>query len=159
MDRYNIGDLLTKVPLEDVVRRLGIETERRGAQTRALCPFHQDSRPSLNLFRAEGNSQAHYHCFACGAHGNAIDLVKQVEGLEFLPAVKWLAQQFGIQSISRQSSQPAESKATSEAALDFALRMFKAHHDAKQFKAWCDERLFDDSFLYSQGLRCITHSV
>ncbi len=159
MDRYNIDNLLTKVSLEDVVRRLGIETERRGAQTRALCPFHQDSRPSLNLFPADGNSQAHYHCFACGAHGNAIDLVKQVEGLEFLPAVQWLAQQFGIRSLRRKPSQQAESKATSEAALDFAMQMFDAHHDALQFKVWCDERVFDASFLYGQGLRCITHSV
>ena len=80
VDRYDTGNLLTKVPLEDVARRLGIETERRGAQTRALCPFHQDTQPSLNLFPADGNSQAHYHCFACGAHGNASDLVKQIEG-------------------------------------------------------------------------------
>ena len=135
MARYNIGDLLTKVPLEEVARRLGIETERRGAQTQALCPFHQDTRPSLNVFPVDGNSQAHYHCFACGAHGNAIDLVKQVEGLEFLPAVQWLAQRFGIQSLRRQPSQKAERKATGEAALDFALRMFDAHHDAQQCRS------------------------
>lgn len=159
MDRYDIGDLLTKVPLEDVAQRLGIETERRGAQTRALCPFHQDSRPSLNLFPAEGNAQAHYHCFACGAHGNAIDLVKEVEGLEFLPAVQWLAQQFGIQGLRRQPSQQAERKATREAALEFALRMFDVHHDAQQFKAWCDERAFKPNDLYGMGLRCITRAV
>ena len=78
MDRYDISEVLTKVPLEDVVRRLGIETERRGSQTRALCPFHQDSRPSLNLYQADSASPEHFHCFACGAHGTAIDLVKQV---------------------------------------------------------------------------------
>lgn len=159
MDKYNIGDLLMKVPLEEVVRRLGIETERRGVQTRALCPFHQDSRPSLNLFPADGNSQAHYHCFACGAHGNAIDLVKQVERLEFLPAVQWLAQQFGIQSPRHQHSQQAERKATNDAALDFALQTFDDHHDIQQFEAWCEERAFDASFLYDQGLRCITRAV
>lgn len=159
MDRYDIGNLLTKVPLEDVAQRLGIETERRGARTRALCPFHQDTRPSLNLIPADGNLQAHYHCFACGAHGNAIDLVKQVEGLEFLPAVQWLAKQFGIQSVRRRPSQQAEGKATSETALDFAFRMFDTHHDTRQFKAWCDERAFDANFLHEQGLRCITRAV
>lgn len=159
MDRYDIGALLTKVPLEDVARRLGIETERRGTQTRALCPFHQDTRPSLNLFPADGNSQAHYHCFACGAHGNAIDLVKQIEGLEFLPAVQWLAQQFGIKSPRRQISRQAERKAANETALAYALRMFDAHHDAQQFKAWCEERAFNAGFLHGQGLRCITRAV
>ncbi|MFC4789103.1 MULTISPECIES: CHC2 zinc finger domain-containing protein [Giesbergeria] len=40
------------------------------------------------LYPADGSSPAHYHCFACGTHGSAIDLVKQVEGLEFLPTVQ-----------------------------------------------------------------------
>jgi DNA primase len=148
VDLYDISDLLTKVSLEDVVRRLGIETERRGPQTRALCPFHQDTKPSLNLYRADGASPAHFHCFACGAHGNAIDLVKQVEGLEFMLAVKWLAQQFGLKPPRRQSTQKGERSAVSENALDFALRTFDAQHDAERFKLWCSEREFNDEFLY-----------
>ncbi|MEZ7809775.1 CHC2 zinc finger domain-containing protein [Alcaligenes phenolicus] len=159
MSRYDIGDLLTKVPLEDVVRRLGIETERRGSQTRALCVFHQDTRPSLNLYPANGTSPAHFHCFACGAHGTAVDLVKQVEGLDFLPAVKWLAQQFGIDTPRRQSTQNDGSTAASETALNFALSTYDAHHDSAQFKLWCSEREFNDEFLYGQGLRCIVRGV
>ncbi|GAB2884804.1 CHC2 zinc finger domain-containing protein [Paralcaligenes ginsengisoli] len=159
MDRYDIGDLLTKVPLEDVVRRLGIETERRGSQTRALCAFHQDTRPSLNLYPADGASPAHFHCFACGAHGTAIDLVKQVEGLEFLPAVKWLAQQFGLKAPRHQSAKKGERRAASETALNFALRTFDAQHDDERFKFWCAEREFNDEFLYGQGLRCIARGV
>lgn len=159
MDRYDISDLLIKIPLEDVVRRLGIESERRGLQTRALCPFHQDTRPSLNLYREDGASPAHFHCFACGAHGNAIDLVKQVEGLEFLPAVKWLTQQFGLKPPRRQSTQQGERSAASETALDFALHTFDVQHDAARFKVWCSEREFNHEFLYGQGLRCITCGV
>ncbi|SOD25642.1 DNA primase, catalytic core [Variovorax sp. YR752] len=159
MDRYDIGDLLTKVPLEDVVKRLGIETERRGVQTRALCPFHQDTRPSLNLYPVDGSSQAHYHCFACGAHGNAIDLVKQVEGLDFLPAVQWLARQFGIKPLRDKISRRVERNVASETALDFAQRTFNAEHDVERFKNWCDERGFEHEFLFGQGLRCITRGV
>ncbi|MDO8073794.1 CHC2 zinc finger domain-containing protein [Janthinobacterium sp. SUN176] len=159
MDRYDISDLLTKAPLEDVVRRLGIDTERRGSQTLVLCPFHQDTRPSLTLYRADGTSPAHFHCFACGTHGTAIDLVKQVEGLEFLPAVAWLAQQFGAKPLRLRSGRQDERKASSETALDFALRTFDAQHDAERFKSWCFERDFNDGFLYRQGLRCITRSV
>jgi len=159
VDRFDIGDLLTKVPLEDVARRLGIETERRGAQTRALCPFHQDTKPSLNLYPADGGSPAHYHCFACGAHGNAIDLVKQIEGLEFFPAAQWLAQQFGIRSPRRRSPDHSKHQATIDAARDFALRKFDEHHDIQQFETWCRGRGFDTGFLYSLGLRCITRAV
>ncbi len=159
MDRYDIGEVLTRVSLEDVVRRLGIETERRGAQTRALCPFHQDTRPSLNLYPEDGTSPAHFHCFACGAHGTAIDLVKQVQGLEFLPAVQWLSQQFGLASLRRSTSLRDERKASSQTALDFALSTFNSNHDAKLFKDWCGERQFDDGFLFDHGLRCISRGV
>lgn len=157
--RYDVGDLLAKLPLDDVVQRLGIETERRGASTQALCPFHQDTRPSLNLYPADGATTAHYHCFACGAHGNAIDLVKKVQGLEFLPAVQWLAQQFGIKAPGRQSKQRAANAATSETALKFALRIYDEQHDDMRFTAWCAERDFDRNFLYEKGLRCITRGV
>ena len=159
VDRYDISDLLTKAPLEEVVRRLGIDAERRGSQTLVLCPFHQDTRPSLTLYRADGTSPAHFHCFACGTHGTAIDLVKQVEGLEFLPAVAWLAQQFGAKPLRLRSTRRDERKVTSETALDFALRTFDAQHDTQRFKSWCLERDFNDGFLYRQGLRCITRSV
>jgi len=157
--RYDVGDLLAKLPLEDVVQRLGMATERRGATTQALCPFHQDTRPSLNLYSADGASTAHYHCFACGAHGSAIDLVKKVQGLEFLPAVQWLAQQFGIKAPIRQSSQRAAKAAASETALRFALRIYDEQHDDLRFTAWCAARNFDRNFLYKQGLRCITRGV
>lgn len=157
--RYDIGDLLAKLQLEDVVQRLGIATERRGATTQALCPFHQDTRPSLSLYPADGATTAHYHCFACGAHGNVIDLVKQVQGLEFLPAVQWLAQQFGIKAPGRQSKQRAVKAAASETALKFALRIYNEQHDDRHFTAWCAERNFERNFLYEQGLRCITRGV
>lgn len=156
--RYDVGDLLAKIPLEDVMQRLGIVTARRGATTQALCPFHQDTRPSLNIYPADGVTAAHYHCFACGAHGNAIDLVKKVEGLEFLPAVQWLAQQFGIKSSTRPSKQRAAAT-TSETARKFALRIYDERHDDQRFTAWCAERQFDRNFLYDRGLRCITHGV
>ncbi|MCX8517378.1 MAG: CHC2 zinc finger domain-containing protein, partial [Rhodoferax sp.] len=157
--RNSVGDLLAKLPMEEVVQRLGIVTERRGATTQALCPFHQDTRPSLNLYPADSASTAHYHCFACGAHGNAIDLVKKVLGLEFLPAVQWLALQFGMKVTSRQSRQRAAKSATRETALKFALRIYDEQHDGVQFTNWCAERKFKQDFLYKQGLRCITRGV
>lgn len=157
--RYDVGDLLAKLQLEEVVLRLGITTERRGANTQALCPFHQDTRPSLNLYTTDGATAAHYHCFACGAHGNAIDLVKRVQGLEFLPAVQWLAQEFGIKAAGRQAKLRAAKTVTSETALKFALRIYDEQHDDLQFTAWCSVRNFERNFLYEQGLRCITRGV
>lgn len=157
--RYDIGDLLARVPLEDVLQRLGVKTERRGASIQALCPFHQDTKPSLNVYPADGASTAHYHCYACGAHGNAIDLVKRVQGVEFLPAVQWLAQQFGIKSPSRQFKQRASETVGRDTALKFALRIYDEKHDDARFKAWCEERGFDRTSLYRLGIRCVTRGV
>ncbi len=159
MDVYDINEVLDKAPLHDVARSLGMVLEQRGATLKTVCPFHQDSKPSLNLFPADAQGPAHFHCFACGAHGFAIDLVKQVQGTEFLPAVQWLAKTFGIQSKRQNVAGRATEKSLTEHALAFAQKAFNKHHDSARFKAWCVERSFDPDFLYREGLRCITHSV
>ncbi|MDD2162569.1 CHC2 zinc finger domain-containing protein [Pseudomonas sp. MIL19] len=159
MDVYDINEVLDKAPLHDVARSLGMVLEQRGATLKTVCPFHQDSKPSLNLFPADAQGPAHFHCFACGAHGFAIDLVKQVQGTEFLPAVQWLAKTFGIQSKRQNVAGRATEKSLTEHALAFAQKAFNKHHDSVRFNAWCVERSFDPEFLYREGLRCITHSV
>ncbi|OQS08510.1 hypothetical protein B0T37_19645 [Chromobacterium violaceum] len=159
MERFDIGEVLAKSPLNEVARRLGIETEKRGNQLSAICPFHQDTRPSLRFFPADNGSPEHFHCFACGAHGHAIDLVKQVQSVDFLPAVQWLSQNFGIKSIRRQPKNQSGRKDTIESAQTFVLRVFDEHHDVPRFQAWCDERAFEADFLYRQGVRCVPHSV
>lgn len=159
MERFDIGEVLAKSPLNEVARRLGIETEKRGSQLSAICPFHQDTRPSLRFFPADNGSPEHFHCFACGAHGHAIDLVKQVQSVDFLPAVQWLSQNFGIKSIRRQPKNQPGRKDTIESAQTFVLRVFDDHHDVPRFQAWCEERAFEADFLYRQGVRCVPHSV
>ena len=156
VEQFDISDVLARVHLSEVARRLGIDTEKRGSKLSALCPFHQDTRPSLRFFPADGGSPEHFHCFACGAHGHAIDLVKQVQGVDFLPAVQWLAQSFGIKASRRQPANQPDRKGTIEGAQAFALRVFDERHDAPRFRTWCEERAFEAEFLYRQGLRCIS---
>lgn len=69
-------------PIEDVAERLGIRVERH----KALCPFHEDSRPSLtfNIYRNR------YRCYVCDAHGGAIDLVRNMRNCGFRDACAWL---------------------------------------------------------------------
>jgi DNA primase len=159
VERFDIGEVLARAPLSEVARRLGIEIERKGSRLTALCPFHQDTRPSLSFFPGDYASPEHFHCFACGAHGHAIDLVKQVQGVDFLAAVQWLAQSFGIRSARRQPTGQADRGGSTEGAMAFALRVFDECHDAPRFQAWCEERAFEADFLYCQGLRCISHAV
>lgn len=155
---YDVGALLEKVPLEDLVNRLGLQTERRGHQVTAVCPFHQDTRPSLSLYARADGMPAHFHCFACGAHGNAVDLVKQVNGDDFKAGVEWLARQYNVQP-TRGKPGTALARGRRLSALEFALQQFDRSHDTVVFERWCAERGFDTDFLYSKGLRCITGPV
>lgn len=165
MERYDVNEVLNRSPLKDVARRLGMELERKGKDVRALCPFHQDTQPSLILYQADSNSPEHFHCFSCGAHGTAIDLVKRREGLEFLPAIEWLARNFGIAPNSINSRQKKSlrtsgvSVGTKEAAIQFALAAFDQAHDGVKFNDWCNARKFEPNFLYSRGLRYIRNEV
>ena len=73
---------LEATPIEDVAERLGISVFRH----KALCPFHDDSRPSLtfNTYRNR------YRCYVCDAHGGPIDLVRNMRNCGFRDACAWL---------------------------------------------------------------------
>lgn len=89
----SLDEVLQHTDIRDVAQELGFELTGRGTGTaKTLCPFHPDKRPSLHLFgRSPGESRDHFHCFACGAHGDAIALVKEVKGCDFRTAANWLA--------------------------------------------------------------------
>ena len=71
----------------DAAERYGIEVNRHG---KALCPFHNDRHPSLFV------ADDHYHCFACGEHGDSIDLVAKLYDLPLHAAARKLASDFDL---------------------------------------------------------------
>ena len=81
------GTVKTSINLGEAAEYYGIEVNRYG---KALCPFHNDRHPSMVVY------DDHYHCFACGEHGDVIDLVANLYGLPVLDAVNKLAYDFGI---------------------------------------------------------------
>lgn len=84
---YNLSEIKS-VPIEGVAVALGMEVRRHTA----LCPFHDDHRPSLH-FRVSRNT---CHCFACGNGGSAIDLAMRVLGCSFADACRRIADIGGI---------------------------------------------------------------
>jgi DNA primase catalytic core len=95
-----IAQIIRRVDLGQVAKNLGIQVETGHRQPlRAICPFHNDSDPSLNLYKG-GNAagdRAHYHCFVCGAHGDAVSLIQNYKQVSFWEAVQWLANSQGIE--------------------------------------------------------------
>jgi DNA primase len=78
----------------DIVELIGrsVKLRRAGTNWVGLCPFHNEKSPSFNV-RPSTNS---YHCFGCGAGGNAFRFVMEHDGLTFMEAVKRIAEAAGI---------------------------------------------------------------
>jgi DNA primase len=96
--RQFIDDVANAADIAAVAEKCGIEVIRSsGGLPRALCPFHDDRKPSLIFYTRDTEStRDHFHCFACGAHGDAFTLVQECRGLDFLQAVEWIANEYGI---------------------------------------------------------------
>ncbi len=77
------------VSMTEAAERYSLEVNR---SRKALCPFHNDRNPSLFV------ADDHYHCFACGEHGDVIDFVAKLYGLPMYDAAKKLAYDFGIRT-------------------------------------------------------------
>ncbi len=86
-----LQDLLSRVDIADVVGR-HVELKRGGANLMGLCPFHTEKSPSFSVSPAK----QFYHCFGCGASGDAIRFLTEHLGLSFVEAVRDLAQGVGM---------------------------------------------------------------
>ena len=71
----------------EAAQMYGIDVNHHGM---ALCPFHNDRHPSLYV------SDDHYHCFACGEHGDVIDLTAKLFDLRLYDAARKLASDFHL---------------------------------------------------------------
>ncbi len=69
-----------------------INLKRRGRNMVGLCPFHGEKTPSFNIY-TESNS---FYCFGCGAGGDVITFVMRIENLDYIEAVRFLAQRAGM---------------------------------------------------------------
>ena len=85
----------------DIVEVIGDHTrlKKAGKSWKGLCPFHNERTPSFTVDREKGL----YHCFGCGAGGDVIHFVRQIDRLDFPEAVEVLASRFGV-SIPRRVS-------------------------------------------------------
>jgi DNA primase len=84
-------DLLSRVDIVDVIER-SVRLKKSGANYVACCPFHSEKTPSFTV----SSTKQFYHCFGCGAHGNAISFLMEYSGLGYIEAVKDLAESAGM---------------------------------------------------------------
>jgi len=95
MARSNSGNLfeyiLEQVNIIDVIRSY-ITVENSGKNYKTLCPFHSEKTPSFII----SEDKQLYHCFGCGAAGNAINFVMQYDNLDAIDAAEKLSDQYHI---------------------------------------------------------------
>jgi len=84
-------DLLNRVDIVDVISGR-VQLRKSGANWVGLCPFHGEKTPSFTV----SQTKQFYHCFGCGAHGNAIGFLMEYGGLGYIEALKELAESVGL---------------------------------------------------------------
>lgn len=97
-----LDELRSRLTLSDIIGRK-VRLVRAGREFKGCCPFHQEKTPSFTV----SDDKHFYHCFGCGAHGDAVGFMMQHDNLTFPEAVEILAAQAGMQ-VPRQSPQDAE---------------------------------------------------
>ncbi len=123
-----VEDLLDRLDLAELIGSR-ITLKKAGANYKACCPFHDEKTPSFNVRPDKG----FYHCFGCGAHGDAISFIREFEGLGFTEAVEELAKRAGLEvPYDRAAKQEMQQARTLTDALDFANRFYQGALGSQQ---------------------------
>lgn len=91
-DRAFIDQVLSSTDIVDVIKEK-VNLTKNGTNFKGLCPFHSEKTPSFNV----SSSKQFYHCFGCGAHGDAIKFIQEHDNLTFIEALTKLAQSAGLE--------------------------------------------------------------
>src|SRR5437667_5667479 len=86
-----LDELRARIPLGSLVGK-HVRLIRRGRELAGLCPFHHEKTPSFYVVEDKG----FFHCFGCGAHGDAIGYLMRVDNLDFIEAIERLAAEAGL---------------------------------------------------------------
>lgn len=87
-----LQELKFKTDIEDIISTY-VTLKKRGNTSVGLCPFHNEKTPSFTVY----NDTQSFYCFGCGAGGDAIGFIRKIENLDYIDAVKLLAQRAGMQ--------------------------------------------------------------
>ncbi len=119
-----IAEIKNRIDIEEVVSDF-VSLKRKGQNLWACCPFHNEKTPSFSVSPVKG----FYKCFGCGRGGDALDFVMEVEKINYLEAIRYLAKKYGIE-IKEEELSDDELKAQSEReslyiVLNFAKDYFQ----------------------------------
>ncbi|MEE6208354.1 MAG: CHC2 zinc finger domain-containing protein, partial [Alphaproteobacteria bacterium] len=116
-----LDELNSRVSIAEIIGEK-VKLTKRGREYLGLCPFHNEKTPSFTINESKG----FYHCFGCGAHGNAVNFLMEAEGLPFIEAVKKLAARVGMElpAISPENQEASLRRKSLYEIMDMAAEYF-----------------------------------
>ncbi|MDR1460848.1 MAG: DNA primase [Campylobacteraceae bacterium] len=122
IEQSSIETLKQRIDIVDVIGSY-LELKRSGANFKAVCPFHNDTTPSLHV----SPSKQIYHCFACGAGGDAIKFVMEYEKLTYPEAIERIAliSNFSLTYASNDAERKPDKKLLEQLNLFFTQNLDK----------------------------------
>lgn len=122
-----IDDLLNRTDIIELIDGR-VHLKKAGKNYQACCPFHNEKSPSFSV----SPEKQFYHCFGCGAHGNAIGFLMEYDGLNFPDAVGELANLHGL---TVPNDQPFHSQGPAPSADHYQLMEWAARYFQNQLKS------------------------
>src|SRR5262245_6619708 len=150
-----VEQLKTSIDIVHLVQGY-VRMRKSGSSFIGICPFHQEKTPSFHV----RPSPPYYYCFGCGAKGDAISFVQNIERISFPETVKLLAERYGIPLPKVESTPEADQTAKERLALleihQEAAEIFKSQFasssEGKQALAYVKERGLSDQTIEKFGL-------
>jgi DNA primase len=138
-----LDQLRSRITLSALIGR-STRLQKAGREFKACCPFHNEKTPSFTV----NDEKGFYHCFGCGAHGDAIRWMTDHQGLPFMDAVKELAGEAGmdVPAPDPQAARAAEKRDTLHDVMAEAQRWFAGNLQAPEgdaARAYLATRGFD----------------
>ncbi len=148
-----INEIKDRLDIVDVVSKY-VVLKKTGSNYVGLCPFHQDKHPSMHVNPSRGI----YKCFSCGAGGDALSFIKNIEGKEYKEIIEELAEQFGIE-LPKGHGNSANLKPLKEQmiaacakAVKFYTKTLFTSDDAAKARTYLKSRDITDEVIKEYGL-------
>jgi hypothetical protein len=130
-----LTEQIKEIDLAGVIRDAGVELQNRGGRWTGLCPFHSEKTPSFQVYQ-DRLGKWQFHCFGCGAHGDAVDFLQRLHGLDFHQALAHL----GIEqsrNLSFQAKQEIKARSRRRELVEFFKEWERAavHHFSVMVRA------------------------
>lgn len=152
-----IEQIRSQSDIVDVISEY-MQLTKRGRNWFGLCPFHGEQTPSFSV----SEDKQIFHCFGCGAGGNAITFVMDIENISFPEAIAKLGERAGIQVDVTESKSPEQNRSFSKSeermreahafATDFYHHLLLNTEDGEEALNYLLKRGFSKEFIESNGI-------